>query len=313
MATRPNKPSGITRKGIQSPVRIAQGGGITLNPTVPNLPTHVNPPGIQPIINKEYPGSPSTFLRSPIPPIGLAPSDNLRQYYNQGVTPQYRAQVLNVFANPNGVSSTNTVKNVSNAANVFSTTDGAGNTVTYSTNSAGAVVSTITSPAGRIIRRNVLAPSAAAAVTGSLPSSGGSSSGGTSTGSAGRVFTASLTSPVLNQGQSYAGTITMSKSYVILTVAVTVASRVRVYSTQNAMSRDLGRAATTPVILGLENELIGEWLLLQPSEFVWSCSPAPVGFNADQPASTTAYVSVSNPNPVSTPIQASITYVSLEN
>jgi hypothetical protein len=290
-----------------APIQKAQG------PTYTPTPTN---PGISSIINKEYPGSPSTFLRSPIPPIGLAPSDNLRQYYNQGMTPQYRAQVLNIFSNPFGVSSNTSTSQsgINTSKGGFSSTAADGNTTTYTNGSDGTITATITSPTGRIIRRNTLSTVGAAGVVSSIPSTSGSgSSGSTPSGTAGRVFTASMTTPVLNQNQSYAGTITLAKSYVILTVAVTNAARVRVYSTQNAMSRDLGRLSTSPVILGLENEIVGEWLLLQQSEFVWSCSPAPVGYNADQPASTTAYVSVSNPNPSSNTIQVSLTYVSLEN
>src|SRR5882762_5706596 len=52
-----------------------------------------------PLTNQEdsqsYQDKKSPVLRCPIPPVGLGPVDNLRQFYNKGAVPQFRAQVIN--------------------------------------------------------------------------------------------------------------------------------------------------------------------------------------------------------------------------
>lgn len=201
---------------------------------------------------------PGQYIRCPIPPIGLGPTDNLRQFYNGGRVPQYRAQMTR------------------------SALPGGGN-------SGGS--STITT---------------VVAETPSVPSGGG----GVSTNG---IFTASINTPVLNQNQTYSGTIVLAKTYIILKVGVTAAARVRVYVTQSFATNDIGRSAATPVSLGLQNGIVGDWLLQASSEFSWLCSPAPVGYNGDEPTTSTAYITVTNPNASSNSIQVSLTYATLES
>lgn len=137
-----------------------------------------------------------------------------------------------------------------------------------------------------------------------VPSSGGGTTNG--------IHTASITTPVINQNQSYSGTIILARTYIVLTVSVNLAARVRLYVSKNAAANDIGRPITTPVTLGLQNGLVGDWLLQTPTEFVWLCSPAPVGYNADQPSDSAAYITITNPTASSSAIQASIVYASLE-
>lgn len=210
------------------------------------------------------------YTRCPIPPIGLGSVDNLRQYYNRGLVPLYRAQVINTTP-LGGQTTVNTIVQTSSGS---------------SSNSSS---------------------------SGSSSSSSGSSGTQPSATPAGRVFTASATTATLNLNQSYSGTVTLAKSYAILTVAVTNPARIRVYTSQSAANNDSGRPATTPVVLGNQTGLVGEWLLQDPSEFVWSCSPAAIGYNADQPASPTAFIVITNPLSSSNNIQVSFTYVSLES
>jgi hypothetical protein len=136
-----------------------------------------------------------------------------------------------------------------------------------------------------------------------VPSGGGSTSG---------IFTASITTPVLNQNQNYSGTILLSRMYAVLTVTVNAAARVRLYVNKSSAANDLGRPATTPVTLGLQTGLVGDWLLQTPTEFIWLCSPAPVGYNADQPSDSAGYITVTNPSASSSTIQVSMVYARLE-
>lgn len=210
---------------------------------------------LPPIPSTGQQDDPGQYIRCPIPPIGLGPTDNLRQFYKKGRIPQYRAQMTR-NALPGGGSS------------------GSSTSTTVVANSA-----TVTP-------------------------------GGVSTNG---IYTASITTPVLSQNQNYSGTIVLAKTYIILKVGVSAAARVRVYVTQSAAANDIGRGTASPVALGLQNGIVGDWLLQSPSEFSWLCSPAPTGYNGDEPTTSTAYITVTNPNASSNTIQVSLTYASLES
>lgn len=199
---------------------------------------------------------PGQFIRCPIPPIGLGPTDNLRQFYNKGLVPQYRAQMLK------------------SALPGSSSKGGSGSTIV----NVGATATVV-------------------------PSSGGST--------ASTINTASLLTPILNQNQNYSGTIILARAYMILIAAVSVPARIRLYVNKVSANNDMGRSASTPVSLGVATGLVADWLLQTSSEFIWMCSPSPVGYNADQPGSSTAYITVTNPAASSTAIQVSLTYASL--
>lgn len=212
-----------------------------------------------PIPSSGLQNDPGQYIRCPIPPIGLGPSDTLRQFYNKGAVPQYRAQMTR-SALPGGGS-----------------TGGSSSSTTFVSSAAEIV-----------------------------PSGGG---GGTTNG----IFTSSITTPVLNQNQSYSGTILLSRTYAVLTVTVNVAARIRLYINKSSAANDLGRPATTPVTLGLQTGIVGDWLLQVPTEFVWLCSPAPLGYNADQPIDSAGYITVTNPSASSSAIQVSMVYANLES
>lgn len=201
---------------------------------------------------------PGQYIRCPIPPIGLGPTDNLRQFYNNGLVPQFRAQMLS--------------------------------TALPGPRSTGSVTETV----------NVTAPGA---------SSGGGSGGGSTTNG---IFTTSITSPSLSPNQNYSGTILLARTYIVLNVAVSTAARIRLYINKTLQTNDLMRNTSTPVTLGLMNGIVGDWLLQSSSEFNWSCSPAPVGFNADSPSDSAAYITISNPASSSNIIQVTLTYATLE-
>ncbi len=198
----------------------------------------------------------SQYIRCPIPPIGLGPTDNLRQFYNGGTVPIYRTQ-MNRSVLPSGNSGGGSSTSVTN------------------------VVSTSSSSGG-----------------------GGSPTNG--------IYTTSLTSPSLNQNQTFTGSLIMARTYVVLNVTVSTAARVRLYNAQSYATADASRNTATPISLGLMNGIVGDWLLQSSSEYNWNCSPAPVGYNADSPSSSVAYINVTNPASSSNIIQVTITYASLE-
>ena len=238
----------------------------------------------------QYPEAPASFLRCPIPPIGLGPVDNLRQFYNKGVVPQFRAQVLNTLT-PTGAilgGSTATTTTSSQAVNA-----GQSSSVTANTSSSSSASSSSKSSSSSSVSVSppVLTP----------PNS-----------NLGRVQVASVTTPVLNQNQSYTTTLIMAKTFGVVSISTTAAVRVRLYTTAAARNADLGRSISTPVALGNPVGIIGDWYLTTQSEFLWFCSPMAVGFNADEPTSTNVYASFVNPVSSSNKIQVSVTFVVME-
>jgi len=199
----------------------------------------------------------SQYIRCPIPPIGLGPTDNLRQFYNGGTVPIYRAQ-MNRSVLPSGGSNGGSSTSVTNV----------------------------------------------------ISASGSSGGGGGPTTNG--IYTASLTSPSLSQNQTFTGSLIMARTYVVLNVTVSTTARVRLYNAQSYATSDASRSAATPISLGLMNGIVGDWLLQSSSEYNWNCSPAPVGYNADNPSSSAAYINVTNPAASSNIIQVTITYASLE-
>lgn len=142
-----------------------------------------------------------------------------------------------------------------------------------------------------------------------VAASGGSSGGGGTTTSG--IYTASITTPSLSQNQNFSGTLVMSQTYIVLNVTVSTAARVRLYNSRSYATADASRSSSTPISLGLMNGIVGDWLLQSSSEYNWNCSPAPVGYNADSPVDSAAYINVSNPAASSNVIQVTITYAIL--
>jgi hypothetical protein len=103
----------------------------------------------------------------------------------------------------------------------------------------------------------------------------------------------------------------MSPLFILYKVTVSSPARVELYSTSGAQTLDRGRPATTPVSSGTENEVIGDFNLALSTESPWLCSPAPTGFNGDDPISSTIYLTVTNLNPSTSPITVSLSYLPL--
>jgi hypothetical protein len=122
--------------------------------------------------------------------------------------------------------------------------------------------------------------------------------------------TASLTTPVLSQGQTFTGSVSAASAYLVLGMASTAASRVRIYSTQTAQTLDSTRPATTPPPYATTQGLVAD-VTLQNSPYQWLMTPVPSGQNGDSPTTNLMYVTVGNDAAVSTAITVSLTYLPL--
>lgn len=143
---------------------------------------------------------------------------------------------------------------------------------------------------------------------------GSGSSGGSSGGGSAPVPTlqnASVTTPTLSQNQSSQISVPLATVFALVGVSTNGPARIRLYSTKSAQTSDLGRAATTPVVIGTENGIIADFLLLGNTELTWTCSPIVMGFNGDNPTVSTCYVTITNPNPTSSTFTVSFTYAVL--
>lgn len=141
--------------------------------------------------------------------------------------------------------------------------------------------------------------------------SGGSSGSGGGSVATPTLQNASVTTTTLSQGQSAQLSVPLATVFALVGVSVNGPARVRMYSTRAAQTSDLGRAATTPVVIGTENGIIADFLLVASTELTWTCSPIVMGFNGDNPSVSTCYITISNPNPTSATFTVAFTYAVL--
>lgn len=138
-----------------------------------------------------------------------------------------------------------------------------------------------------------------------------SSSGSSTVITTSSIQNASVTTTTLSQGISAQAAVPMSTVFALLRVSVNNPARVRLYSTKAAQTADVNRDTATPVTIGSESGIIADLLLLGNTELTWTCSPAILGFNDDDPRVSTIYVTVTNPNPSSTTFTVAFTYAVL--
>lgn len=134
---------------------------------------------------------------------------------------------------------------------------------------------------------------------------------------------ATLATAVLEAGNVEAGTVLLAKGFTVRQVTVNAAARLRLYSTQASQVADTGtiiggvasanRPRTQPPQLGTQHGVILDLYLNTTDKFNWKMSPAAVGFNDDQPQSSTIYYAVDNISGVDQSIVVTITYVPEES
>src|SRR5262249_38285021 len=107
------------------------------------------------------------------------------------------------------------------------------------------------------------------------------------------------------------GVFTMAKAFVVLTVAVSAAARVRLYSTALAQTLDLSRPATQGPGFGTEQGIIGD-ISLDTAPVVWQAVNM-VGANGDSPQTTSIYLTCDNIGNSSGSITVSVTFVPVQS
>jgi hypothetical protein len=144
--------------------------------------------------------------------------------------------------------------------------------------------------------------------------SSGSGSPGTGGGSGSTGLSAlsvSLTTPILSNGNTFFGTIPISKSFQLLSISANNPCRVEIYGTALAQNLDVARALDIAPLPGTQQNLITDVVLdTLPYQWTWQNR---VGANGDSPQQPLAYVTVTNIAVSSVPITITILYVPLES
>ena len=143
-------------------------------------------------------------------------------------------------------------------------------------------------------------------------------SGITNTPSAGLAgaTSVSFTTGTLSVNTSQTGTVNIAKTFALLNVQVSSASRMRLYST--AASRDTAPEPTRPISVavtpGLANGIICDFNLtgLPGVPLNFPCSPVVTGANQDAAQSSTIYYSVTNLGGSPAAITGTLIFVQLE-
>ena len=140
--------------------------------------------------------------------------------------------------------------------------------------------------------------------------SSSSSSGGITPATLPSAQNASVTTPTLAPGQTWTGTLQMSKSFIIVQVTTSAFARVELYGSKIAQTLDLSRPVTQAPKNTTSGLILDVALLTAKSWQVLDC----VGSNDDNPTrSATIYVSITNLSTGSGKITASLLFVPEES
>ena len=138
-----------------------------------------------------------------------------------------------------------------------------------------------------------------------------SSSSSTTTNNPPIAQTTSATTSVLSPGGEFQGVIHMAKAFVVLTVTVSIAARVRFYGTNMAQIIDAGRPISQGPGFGTEQNIVGD-IVLDTPPVVWQAVDM-VGANGDNPQSTAVYITVDNLSNMSTAVTVSVVFVPIQS
>jgi len=127
-----------------------------------------------------------------------------------------------------------------------------------------------------------------------------------------QATTASASTAVLNPGQNYTTSLSMSRVFALLSVTSTAATRIRMYATSSAQTTDLARSSSASPAYGTSQGLILD-LTLGTSPYSWSFSPVVVGSNGSSPASPITYITIGQIASMSGAISVTFTYIPIES
>jgi hypothetical protein len=137
--------------------------------------------------------------------------------------------------------------------------------------------------------------------------SGSSSSGGTSTSTALAITNTSVKTPLIVSGNKFSGSFTLSKAFELLSVTATSACRIQLYGTALAQSADAFRLLDVSPPAGTGQNIICD-VVLDTSPYLWSFQNRE-GANADNPVSSTVYITVTNLDTLSDIITLTFSYI----
>ena len=123
--------------------------------------------------------------------------------------------------------------------------------------------------------------------------------------------TASISTATISPGTTYTGIITMAKAFVLLTVSLSAAARIELYSTLAAQTSDLHRPSTVGPGFGVEQGIITD-IVLDTAPYVWQAVNV-IGANADTPQTQNVYISVTNLSAASQTYVVSIQFVPVQS
>jgi hypothetical protein len=166
---------------------------------------------------------------------------------------------------------------------------------------------------GNVPQVRLLTPEGATASGGTTTTTAAASTA--SSGSSGSTTTivaktSTITTAVLSPGQIYTGVMSFSRSFQLLVLATTTASRVRLYGTSAAQMGDLSRGLDIPPAAGTGQNIICD-VVLDTLPQTWSFQSR-VGANADTPQTTNVYVNITNLGSTSTATTVTFQYVPLQ-
>ena len=103
----------------------------------------------------------------------------------------------------------------------------------------------------------------------------------------------------------------MAKAFVLLTVSLSAAARIELYSTLAAQTSDLHRPSTVGPGFGVEQGIITD-IVLDTAPYVWQAVNV-IGANADTPQTQNVYISVTNLSAASQTYVVSIQFVPVQS
>ncbi len=135
------------------------------------------------------------------------------------------------------------------------------------------------------------------------------SGGGTSSSLTAKSI--SISTAVLNPFGIFFGSLGLSKSFQLISVAASSPCRIEIYGSLSAQTLDAGRAIDSAPIPGTQQDLITD-LILDTIPYQWSWQNR-IGANTEVPQNPAAYITVTNIDTISEAITVSLVYVPIES
>jgi hypothetical protein len=120
-----------------------------------------------------------------------------------------------------------------------------------------------------------------------------------------------ITTPVLNPGDIFAGSLLLAKSFQLLQVSANSPCRIQLYGTALAQNIDSSRGLDAPPSAGVFQNIISD-VALDTSPYQWPYQNR-MGANGDSPQTSLIYISITNLDVASDAITVTINFVPLES